>query len=49
MIALSTYQIFDLLSLDYTVSDAYKIHKNSILIYGGGGNFIDNYTYCKTF
>lgn len=51
LIASGTLKVFDKLKLNYVIKSAIDnpIYNNSVLIYGGGGNLVDNYSDCRNF
>ena len=49
LIAAGTMQLFDKHKIKYTIKDNSEKYNNKILFYGGGGNLIKKYNYCKNF
>lgn len=49
LIAHATVEIFDSSGIKYKLGKKDQTYENSILIYGGGGNFVRPYTDCKNF
>lgn len=57
LIAHATYKVFEIAKLNYKIidldrlgnQDIIKILKGKTVIYGGGGNLVDDYTYARNF
>ena len=49
LIAQATVEIFDSQDIKYILGKKDQTYENSVLIYGGGGNFVRPYTDCKNF
>lgn len=49
LIAYATYQLFERLSLHYEVGDFQGVYPGRIVIYGGGGNFVEPYQSANQF
>ena len=49
LIGCATIQLFDELKLPYTICTTLQRFKGRTLVYGGGGNLVPMYPYCKQF
>ena len=49
LIASGTFKVFDDIGIDYEIGNGKKKYDNSVLMWGGGGNFVELYSNCRDF